>query len=113
MILIRRLKVLSWLDQIEKDQNWLAGELKVGKSYLSQALHNKVKISRRVTDQLLVLSRIPYESLFYVDSSIDQREFYGAKIYFNGQMISSKQYEHEIHQILVENPPKNNNKNGN
>ena len=113
MILIRRLKVLAWLDQIEKDQNWLAGELKVGKSYLSQTLHNKVKISRRVMDQLLVLSRIPYESLFFVNNVEDGREFYGAQIYFRGVMMNSKQYEHEIHQLLVENPPKNGNKNGN
>lgn len=110
MILIRSMKVKLWLDSVEKDQNWLAGELKIGKAYLSQILHNRVKISRRVMDNMLVLSRIPYESLFYIDNSADTREFYGKRIWFQGVMMDSTDYNHAIHKIIEEHPPKNGNK---
>lgn len=113
MILIRPQKVREWLSSVEKDQNWLAREIGIKKSYLSLVLHNRTKISRNVTDKILTLSRIPYESLFYVSNELDDRQFYGRDIYFRKKLISSFQYNLWIETILDENPAKNGPKNGN
>ena len=112
MILIRPQKVRDWLASVEKDQNWLAGEIGIKKSYLSLVLHNRTKISRNVTDKLLTLSRIPYESLFHVSNETDDRQFYGKDIWFRQKLINSFQYNLWIDTILDENPAKNG-KNGN
>lgn len=107
MILIRPQKVKEWLRSIEKDQNWLAAEIGIKKSYLSLTLHNRTKISRNVMDKILTLSRIPYESLFYVSNEVDSRQFYGKDIWFRNKLISSFQYNLWIEKILDDNPAKN------
>ena len=112
MILLRRDKVKAWLDSIEKDQNWLAAEMGLKKSYLSLCMHNRTKISRRVMDHLITLSHIPYESLFLVTDTKDDREFYGKEIYFQEKLMKSQDYNSAIDKLLDENPPKNGNNNG-
>jgi len=109
MILIRSSKVRDWLASIEKNQDWLAGELRIGKAYLSQILHNRCKISRNVMEHIVTLSHIPFESLFFMDNQDDMREFYGADIFFQGDMMRSEKYNHLIDEILSSNPPKNGN----
>ena len=112
MILLRRDKVCAWIDSIEKDQNWLATEMGLKKSYLSLVMHNRTKISRRVMDHLTTLSHISFESLFLVTDVVDDREFYGKDIFFQNKMMRSPEYNSTIDKILADNPPKNGKHNG-
>jgi len=108
MILIRPAKVREWLGSIEKNQDWLAHELSIGKAYLSQTLHNRCKMSRPMIERLLNISRMPYETMFYMNNVPDGREFYGKEIYW-GRMMTSKEYNLIVADILEKNPPKNGN----
>lgn len=109
MILIRPSKIHEWLASIEKNQDWLAHELGIGKAYLSQVLHNRCKMSRPMIEKLINVSHIPFESVFFMDDTPDTREFYGQDIYF-GKMIKSGEYNAIIADILEKHPPKNGNK---
>ena len=100
MILIKPTKIREWLKSIEKNQQWLAGELHVGKSYLSQILHNRCKISRAIIEGIMNLSHIAYDALFYMDKEIDNREFYGATMTLRGKYMKTAEYNKEIQHIL-------------
>lgn len=109
MILIRPTKVKEWLTSIEKDQNWLAAELKIGKAYLSQLLHNRCKISRNIIEHIIALSRIPFESLFVMTDEVDDRQFWGKSMGWRGKYMETPEYNALIQQIITDNPPKNGN----
>jgi len=100
MILLKADKVLSWLQAINKDQKWLALELHVGKSYISQIIHNRCKISRPVMEHLMTLTHMDFQTLFYTDTGEDDRVFYGVDIFFRGVMMKSEQYNSEVKKIL-------------
>ena len=104
MILMRPGKVKEWLSSIEKNQTWLAHELSIGKAYLSQCLHNRCKMSRPMIERMLNISRMPFEAMFYMNNVPDQREFYGAQIFW-GRMMTSDEYNKVVDDILEKNPP--------
>lgn len=100
MILLRRSKLEAWLSSIEKDHNWLAGELHIGKSYVSQIIHNRCKMSRPTIEKLMALTHMDFGTLFYTDSEIDDREFFGKEIGWHRKLLTSDEYNARIDEIL-------------
>jgi len=101
MILIKPIKIREWLKSIEKNQKWLSEELHVRKSYLSQILHNRCKISRQIIEGFMSISHIAFDALFYMDKEIDTREFFGRSMTFHGKYMESPEYNKEIDKILA------------
>jgi hypothetical protein len=56
------------------------------------------------------MSRMPYETMFYMNNVPDTREFFGKQIWW-GRMLESKEYNAVIADILEKNPSKNGIKN--
>lgn len=103
MILLNSKKLLQWLEVTERSQNWLAKELGLRirgkpytKGYISQILNNKCKISTLIIENLLLLTNIPFEELFYFDGKEDKREFYGDEIWDGEKFLPAHEYKRNI-----------------
>lgn len=93
MILIKRERLKEWLESIGRNQEWLAQKFNVTPGYISLITNNKCKISRQMLEGLLILSGMRFEDLFSYDGRPDDREFYGASIKYNGNLLSNQNYK--------------------
>lgn len=101
MILLKTEKILGWLCQTDRTQTWLGKELAkrmhrekdYTKGYISQIINNRCKLSIRIIENLLLMTCIPFESLFSYDGGEDQREFYGREIWDGKQFLDRQEYK--------------------
>lgn len=104
MIILLKKNLDEWKEDVGRDYIWMASMLHtkecpggIGKSYLSQVVNNKCKISSDMIDQLLNLTHMKFEKLFFANGEIDTREFYGREVYLDGEFKENAQYKKEIY----------------
>jgi hypothetical protein len=96
VILIIREHMDKWLEATNRDQVWLAKEYGCHKAYINQILNNKCRIGAPVIEKFLTITHMRFEDLFYFDGAKDTREFYGERMYLDGEMINNDEYKKRI-----------------
>jgi len=96
MLLVKDEKVRAWLAVINRSQTWLAQQVGVKRSFISQVLCNKTKIPPKFIEKILLLMHCKFEDVFIVDGAPDKREFYAGQVYYNGEMLKTADYRKKI-----------------
>lgn len=99
MLIVKQDVINNWLKAAYQNQTWLAAEMGFTKSYLSQILNNRCKISTEVICRLCRITHIPFQELFYDDGKIDTREFYGDVYCVDGEAMRVVKYKEYIDKI--------------
>lgn len=92
MILLNRERLDQWLQTIGRNPAWLAKTLGYSRSYISLIMSNRAKVSSHFIKQIMLISHMQFETLFYVTREDDDRLFFGSEIFFQGRMVEGKQY---------------------
>ena len=100
MILIRTNLTKNWLREIGRNQDWLAAKLGVSKGYMSQVINNQIKMTIPFIDQMLILTNMPFEKLFYHDGTEDRRKFWSKEVSWEGNFLRRHKYQMGIKEIL-------------
>lgn len=101
MMLLKSQNLQQWMDSTGKNQQWLAGQLGIGKSYMSMLMHNKCLIYRGICDKLLNITHANFDAFFLVLPDTEDREFYGKEIWFQGKMVSSQEYVKQVKEMIT------------
>lgn len=91
MIVLRREVLEGWLGLTGRNWAWIARSMGYTRGFISQCAANRCKLPASFIDQLLVLTQIPFEVLFYNDGLHDDREFYGSSGYVMGGEVMTRQ----------------------
>ncbi len=101
MLLIKKEIVLEWLKSIDKNQTWLGKILGgYGKSYISQLLNNKCKISTGVIEKILTITHMSFERIFYFDGKPDNRMIGWNKFFVADDIYDTKEYQSFIKKTI-------------
>jgi transcriptional regulator with XRE-family HTH domain len=96
MLTINRDVLDDVLRAMRRNQTWLAETMGLHRSYVSQCLNNRCKISVYFITQLLTITHIPFDVLFKYDSAPDNREFYGDLYVVGGKTMRLPEYKQAI-----------------
>lgn len=92
-----RVEVLeTWLKVTGRNYTWLAMKMGYTKGYISQIVNDGCRVSATFIEQLLMITHIPFNDLFYVDGRPDTREYYGEIFCIDGERMNKRRYFEEI-----------------
>ena len=102
MLIIRKDRVDNVLKAKFRNQSWLAEQMGFHKSYVSQCLNNRCKMSMPFVSAAIRVTGIPYEELFYDDGKFDSREFHGDLYVVEGKPMRVHRYREHLEKIEQE-----------
>ena len=104
MTLIKKEVLDAYLKAIKRNYSWLADEITYDKSYMSQVVNNRCKISQMFVGAILRRTGFKYEDLFFDDGLIDTRERYSEVYSVDGDHMRLPKYKERLNEIKRNQP---------
>lgn len=98
MILIKTEVIKMYLKSIGRNQEWLARKMDITPGYLSIMINNYCKVSREMMECLMDITHCEWGHLFERRQQVDDREFYGDRIFYDGKLMKRAEYRQIIYQ---------------
>ncbi len=99
MLIVKKNILDSWLKASFRNYSWLAEKMNFHKTYISQVVNNRCKVSMPCVAALLRTTHIPFDELFADDGAVDTREFYGDVYVVNGKGMRLPAYKKHLNGI--------------